>query len=66
MATGSELGLALGVLSAASLAHALRTQRQTLLTGGGGNPSRDLFSNLSLLPGLAITALVALSTGVIR
>ncbi|MEO6898979.1 MAG: UbiA family prenyltransferase [Mycobacteriaceae bacterium] len=66
VATGSQLGLGLGMLSAASLAYTLRTQRQSVRTGGGGNPTRDLFSNLSLLPGLVVTALVALSTGVIR
>lgn len=65
-AMGSELGLALGLLAAASLANALQVQRETLRTGGGGNPTRDLMSNVALIPGLAVAALVALSTGIFR
>lgn len=64
--TGSDLGLVLGLVAAGGLGQVLETQRLATLRGRGGNPTRDLTSNIAVLPGLAIAAFVALSTGVIR
>lgn len=64
--TRSDLGLVLGLVAGGGLGQALETQRHATLKGSGGNPTRDLTSNIALLPGLAIAGFTALSTGIIR
>jgi decaprenyl-phosphate phosphoribosyltransferase len=66
MASGSPIGLGLGMVAGAGLWHALEAQHRAVRTGGGGNPTRDLLSNRAMLPGVAIAAAAVLSIGVIR
>ena len=62
--TGS-VGMLLGFLAAMSLLTALNAYRRVFRQGAGGDPVHDLVS-LPVLASLAVTGLIALSTGVIR
>ena len=59
------LGIVLGFLAAVSLLTALNAYRRVFQRGAGGDPVRDLVS-LPVLTSLAVTGLIALSTGLIH
>lgn len=65
-AIGGLLGAVAGLIGAVSLLSALDTYRFSLQRGKGANPTRDLISNVAVMAGLGLAAMVALSTGVLR
>ncbi len=66
VAIGGLLGIVAGLIGALSLLSALDTYRLSLERGKGANPTRDLISNLAVVSGLGLAAMVALSTGFLR
>ncbi len=58
-------GAGLALLGAAGFWEVLNAYRRRLMGGGGGDPTRELLANHTLLPGLLVVGLVAFSAGII-
>lgn len=65
-AIGGLLGAVTGIIGAVSLLSALDTYRLSLQRGKGANPTIDIVSNYAVMSGLALAAMTALSTGLLR